>query len=141
MMLLVRLLALAGLAVALPAAAHEVKHGKISVVHPWTMEADGSEAKDAVVYMTIRNSSTSTDRLVGARCSAASKAELAMPSGSAEGPLEVGAAGELLLSKDGPRLMLRGLTRPLGAYDMLPVTLVFEAAGEVEIEVMVEARE
>jgi hypothetical protein len=126
---------------AVSASAHEVKHGKINVVHPWTMERDSGGPADASVYMKIRNGAQAADRLIGARCSAAAGAELTAADGLAGGPIEVGAKGELILTKGGPHLVLRGLSGTLRAYSMVPVTLVFEKAGEVAIEVMVEARD
>jgi periplasmic copper chaperone A len=52
--------------------------------------------------------------------------------------LSVPAGGELALSADGPHLLLGGVKKRLSAYDSFKITLVFEKAGRMEIEVMVE---
>ena len=45
---------------------------------------------------------------------------------------------ELGLAGDGPSVMLVGLRKPLNAYDDFKMTLVFERAGRITIDVMVE---
>ena len=52
--------------------------------------------------------------------------------------LRVPAGGELVLSANGPRLLLSGFKKRLNAYDSFKITLVFEKAGRMEVEVMVE---
>ena len=37
-----------------------------------------------------------------------------------------------------PNIMLLGLSKPLTTYDSFPMTLVFEKAGKLDIEVIVE---
>jgi copper(I)-binding protein len=81
---------------------------------------------------------------VGAQTSIAAKAELFDPtvtSAQQAKPitsLEAKASGELILKRDGPHIVLTGVKKQLGAYDAFPMTLVFERAGKVEIEVQVE---
>jgi periplasmic copper chaperone A len=52
--------------------------------------------------------------------------------------LEAKAGGELILKRDGPHIVLTGVKKQLGAYDAFTMTLVFERAGKVEVEVQVE---
>jgi copper(I)-binding protein len=53
----------------------------------------------------------------------------------------VPAKGELILKSAGPHIALGGLRKPLNAYGTVPMSLVFERAGKMDIEVMVEAAE
>ncbi len=46
--------------------------------------------------------------------------------------------GEVNLKRGGPHILLTGVKKPLGAYDSFLMTLTFERAGKVEVEVMVE---
>jgi copper(I)-binding protein len=46
--------------------------------------------------------------------------------------------GQLTLGAAGPGVVLSGLKRPLRAYDGFTLTLVFEKAGPVDVEVVVE---
>jgi len=135
-------LAAAALFVATAAQAHSHKFKKLEIVHPWCIETDAA-ASTVSVYMTVRNSGPKADRLVGAQTSIAAKAELfgaTVTSAQQAKPitsLEAKASGELILKRDGPHIVLTGV-KQLGAYDAFPMTLVFERAGKVEIEVQVE---
>jgi copper(I)-binding protein len=55
------------------------------------------------------------------------------------GPLEVPANGKLTLAPGGLHIMLMGLKKPLAAGSSFPLTLQFEKAGEVKVEVQVES--
>ena len=52
--------------------------------------------------------------------------------------LVVAAGKSLQLTPVGSRLLLLGVKKPLAAYDSFKMTLMFEKAGIVEVEVMVE---
>jgi copper(I)-binding protein len=45
---------------------------------------------------------------------------------------------ELVLGRGGPHFLLSDLAKQLAAYDSFPMTLNFERAGNVVIEVLVE---
>jgi copper(I)-binding protein len=53
--------------------------------------------------------------------------------------LEIPAGGTVTLAPGGFHLMLIGLTAPLKAGTRVPVTLVFEKAGSIDIELDVQA--
>ena len=55
-----------------------------------------------------------------------------------EGGLELRAGSVLLLNRGGPHVMFMGLTDPWEDGDVIPLTLVFEHAGEIEVEVPVD---
>ena len=49
------------------------------------------------------------------------------------------AAGQdVALKRTGPHLVLTGLAKPLAPYDSFLMTLIFERAGEIEVEIAVE---
>jgi copper(I)-binding protein len=52
--------------------------------------------------------------------------------------LSIPGRGELMLRSDGPHIVLSGLKKPLRAYDSFALTLVFENAGTVNVQVSVE---
>lgn len=120
------------------AQAHSHKFKSLEIVHPWCWETEAA-TKTVAVYMTVRNSSRRGDRLVRATASIADKAELRAPgTGTPVRSFDAKPGGELILKRDGPHILLTGVKRQLGAYDAFVMTLTFERAGKVEVEVAVE---
>jgi periplasmic copper chaperone A len=140
---MIKVLALAATMVlaASAAQAHSHKLKRLEIVHPWCIEIEDT-AKPVVVSMTIKNAGSKPDRLLRASASNAAKTELrAGAPPDAEGgviaSIPVG-RGEVNLKRGGPHILLTGVKKPLGAYDSFLMTLTFERAGKVEVEVMVE---
>src|SRR6185369_16441373 len=134
-------LASAALLLATAAQAHSHKFKKLEIVHPWCIETNDT-AKPVIVSMTIKNAG-GADRLLSATTSMAAKAELrggGTPEvdGPVIGSVAVGSRGEVNLKRGGPHILLTGVKKQLGAYDSFLMTLAFEKAGKVEVEVMVE---
>lgn len=126
------------------AQAHSHKLKALEIVHPWCIETEDT-AKPVVVSMTIKNAGSKPDKLLRASASSAAKTELrAGVSPDAEGgviaSVPVGGRGEVNLKRGGPHILLSGVKKPLGAYDSFLMTLTFERAGKVEVEVMVEEK-
>jgi len=123
------------------ASAHSHKLKRLEIVHPWCIE---TETTTAAVYMTVKNSARQGDRLLRASTTIADKTELhaleAVSGGAQKNATSFGAkgGGELILRRGGSHILLTGLKKPLGAYDSFVMTLVFERAGSVEVEVQVE---
>ena len=136
-------LAAAALLVASAAHAHSHKFKKLEIVHPWCIETNDS-AKPVIVSLTIKNASGRPDRLLSATTAMAAKAELreagAAPeaTGKAIGSVAVGRHREVNLRRAGPHILLSGMKKQLSPYDSFLITLAFEKAGKVEVEVMVE---
>jgi len=135
-------LAAAAMLVATAAQAHSHKFKKLEIVHPWCIETNDT-AKPVAVYMTIRNASGRPDKLLSATTAMAAKAELreaaaAPAEGNAIGSVAVGSRGEVDLKRTGPHILLSGMKKQLNPYDSFLMTLRFERAGKVEVEVMVE---
>ena len=124
------------------AQAHSHKLKTLEIVHPWCLETEDT-TKPVVVSMTIRNAGGKPDRLLRASAASAAKAELrdGLPpeaEGGVIAAIPVGGRAETNLKRGGPHILLTGVKKPLGAYDSFLMTLTFERAGKVEVEVMVE---
>ncbi len=108
-----------------------------------------SDDTNGAVYLTIRNTGDSDDVLVAERPESkiARAAELHQSSMS-DGMMsmqmlqsvEVPAGGHLELAPGGYHIMLVGLTNDLNPGDSFPITLYFERAGEMIVDVQVEQR-
>jgi copper(I)-binding protein len=123
--------------------AQEVSAGALRIAGPWTraMRAGGTGAG----FMAIRNTGTAPDRLVAARTPAATVVEL--HTHIREGDvmrmrpvpaIDLPPGQEVRLMPGGFHLMLIGLTAALQQGGRVPVTLVFDGAGEVEVQLAVE---
>jgi copper(I)-binding protein len=129
-----------------PATAHSHKKKGLEIVHPWTRAMLDKSATTIMVSMTIKNRGKAADRLLRASCPLAESVEIRTPgadpatSGRQAG-LAIGAGRNLDLKGGGPHLLLNGFKKQLGAYESFVMTLVFEKAGPVVIEVMVEEAE
>jgi copper(I)-binding protein len=127
------------------AQAHSHKKKTLEIVHPWTAAMVEERVVNVAVYMKLKNGDRVAERLVSASTPLAEKAELVEPT-VVEGvklpavsqSLTIPARGELMLGPDGARVLLSGFKRRLSAYDSFELTLVFEKAGPMVVEVMVE---
>lgn len=139
-------LALLAVALAPPAAqSHSHKRKTLEIVHPWTTAMAEERVVNVAVYMKVRNGSRAAERLLSASTPLADKAELIEPQalGAVRLPapaaaLTIPARGELVLAPDGARILLSGFKRRLDAFDSFELTLVFEKAGRMVVEVAVE---
>ena len=128
-------------AIAAPAAwAHSEKRNGLEIVHPWTFSTSATGGTTQV-FMKIKNLSGAPERLVGASTVAAAKTELQESAGDASKPVPavvIGAGKDAQLAADGPHLVLTGLNKRLDAYDSFKLTLVFERAGRMVVDVAIE---
>lgn len=119
----------------------------IEVQGPQAMATSAGQPNGAIFIEAISNKAGKADRLVAARSAAAASMELhnmTMDGGvmrMREIPgIDLPAGGKVLMhrgSKEGYHLMLMGLKKPLEAGQVIPVTLVFERAGELEVKATV----
>jgi copper(I)-binding protein len=140
---------LAALALApLPIAAtraHEYRAGALQIDHPWARPTAPAQ-KVGAGYLTIRNQGGEADRLVAARTPVVPMVELHTHEIDAQGvarmkqieAIDVPPGATVELAPGGLHLMLMGLTEPLREGARFPLTLRFERAGEVEVEMQVE---
>jgi len=126
------------------ALAPEYKLGDLEIVHPWARATIG-QSKNSVAFMTIENHGSQPDGLLRAISPVAAKVELhehkiendIAQMRSVE-TVDLPAGGSVQLKPGGVHLMLIDLNRKLVEYDSFPLTLVFERAGQIEIDVEVE---
>jgi periplasmic copper chaperone A len=139
-----RLILAAPLLLALPAAAQEVRAGDLVVTQGWSRAAGAGGT--GVGYLTISNRGTAADRLVAASSPAARGLE--MHTHVREGDvmrmrpvpaIDIPAGGTVTLQPGGLHLMLLGLAAPLRQGETVPVTLRFERAGEVQVNLAIQA--
>lgn len=127
------------------APAHDFKLGDLAIEHP-SVRATPPNAVTGAGYVTIRNSGTSPDRLVGVEAGFAARVEIhetamqgnVMRMRRAEGGLEIPPGGAVTLAPGGYHLMFIGLGGQLRAGDRLEGVLLFEKAGAASIEFAVE---
>ena len=115
----------------------------ITVEEPWT-RATPPGAKVGAGYMKI--TSTAGDRLVGASSPAAARVEMHVTEKKGDvmrmrevKAYDIPARGGFELSPGGAHLMLVDLKAPLKAGAKIPLTLRFEKAGDVKVELQVRA--
>ena len=126
--------------------AHDYKVGSIEIKHPWAR----ATPKGAAVgggYMTITNTGTTPDRLVGFSSPAAGKFEIhemkmddgVMKMRPLAGDLEIKPGQTVEFKPGGYHLMFMGLKQPFEQGKRIKGTLTFEKAGTVEVEYAVQA--
>ena len=131
------------------AQAHGVKRGELELRHPHAYPTLPGLTTGAVYLIAVHNEGERTERLLAASTTVAERVELhqmqmdgdvmrmrALPE------IEIPARSTVSLrpgSADGYHLMLFGLRRPLAVGDRFALTLRFEHAGAIPVEVRVEA--
>ena len=118
----------------------------IMVKDPYA-RASSAKSTSGAAFMTIMNHSGQDDRLIAATTSAAKRAELHTHKEDANGVMQmlhieegfaVADGGMLELKRGGKHVMLMGLTAPFEQDKMLSLTLSFEHAGDVVVELPVD---
>lgn len=136
--------ALAG-GVAYPAYAHDIMAGDLTVAHP-VIRATPHGANVAGGYMLLTNDGAESERLVGGSAEFADSVEIhemkmdgdVMKMREIEGGLEIPPGGEVTLAPGGYHVMFIGLKQPMVAGETHDAVLIFEHAGEVEVQFQVE---
>lgn len=132
--------ALAGLALATPALA-EIE------VHDAYARASTMISESGAAFMVIHNHGGPDDRLMSARADISERVELhthledqngVMRMVEVEDGFELPTDGEILMERGGHHVMFLGLNEPMEQGDTFPLTLVFQQAGEVTIDVVVD---
>lgn len=118
----------------------------IKIMDPYA-RASGPTAKAGAAFMMIMNESGQDDRLIAARSDAAKRVELhthvevsdgVMQMTEIEGGIALPAGGKHHMMRGGDHVMLMGLTGPLEQGAQVEVTLVFEQAGEMVVQIPVD---
>ena len=129
----------------LGAKARDYAFGQIRITHPWSRPTPPA-ALSAVGYLTIVNKAKRPDRLLGGSTPSAKALEIhlmsmaggVMTMRQAEGGVVIPAGGTLALSPEGYHLMLVAPKRTFKAGDHIPITLTFQRAGKVKLNLDVE---
>lgn len=104
-------------------------------------------SKTGAAFMVLMNSGEENDRLIDVRSDAADRVELHTHVSDANGVMQmkraedgfpVPAGGMHALARGGDHVMFLGIRRPFEQGETIPLTLVFDKAGEVRIEVPVD---
>lgn len=142
---LATLLLLAAGALAGPAAAGDARLGDLRVEQAWARATIGL-AKAGAAYFTVTNGGTTTDRLLAVGCRAAKRCQLhhhAMVDGVMRmrpvAAIELAPGAPVVLRPGALHVMLIGLKAPLKQGERFPLTLDFERAGRLEVQVKVRA--
>ncbi len=130
------------------ASAHEYQKEGIKIDHPWA-RVTYSPTAPAAVFFDIINTGGEDDRLLSAETDRAQSTELHRTNRAADGRVTMtvhhegiaAPAGETTSVEHGSyHVMLIGLGAPLKAGDVFGMSLTFEKAGEIDVEVKVEDR-
>ncbi|SDD09104.1 copper chaperone PCu(A)C [Ruegeria marina] len=107
----------------------------------------GAHAKAGAAFMVIHNSGDTDDRLMDVRSDVSARVELHTHKINDQGVAQmmhvpegfvIPAGGMHALARGGDHVMFMGIKAPFEQGAMVPLTLLFEKAGEIEIEVPVD---
>ena len=128
------------------AAGDQYAVGDLTVTGPWARASAGM-ARAGAAFMTIENAGAG-DRLVAASADVSARVELhthimttdgVMQMREVEGGIEIDANGQTELAPGGLHVMFIGLEAPFEEGTRFPLTLTFEQAGDVTVEVEVRS--
>jgi periplasmic copper chaperone A len=127
------------------AVAQQFKANSIVIEQPW-MRATPAGAKIGGAYMTITNTGSEPDRLIGGVLPQAGRFEIhemkmdgnVMQMREVQGGLEIKPGQKVELNPSGYHVMLKELREPLKQGNIVKGQLRFEKAGSVDIEYRVE---
>jgi copper(I)-binding protein len=130
-------------AVALPVVASAQQAGDLVIAAPWSRAA--GQGGTGAGFLAISNRGAVADRLLSASSPAARVTEIHAHVRDGDvmrmrpvPAIDLPPGQTVSLQPGGLHLMLIGLTRPLQAGQSVPVTLVFERAGAVQVELAVQ---
>ncbi|GAB2899416.1 hypothetical protein GCM10027074_77640 [Streptomyces deserti] len=96
---------------------------------PW------EKGSDAPFYLWLFNQGERPDRLIGAETTVARSVDIVTGDGAVRGPVELPTDKLVELEKGRPHLLLRDLNERIRGGDFVWITLRFERAGEVALQV------
>ena len=119
--------------------------GEIMIMDPYARVARPG-APTGAAYLVIHNMGKSADRLLSAESPVAELVQIhthiedegVMKMRRIEGGVPLPPGAMHALERGGDHVMLMGLTRDLSAGDSFRLTLIFEVAGEVTVDVPVD---
>lgn len=118
----------------------------IMVMDPYARAA-GKSAKAGAAFMVIENSGGADDRLIGAASDIAKKVELHTHKDMGDGVMKmihveegfvIPAGGKHMLMRGGDHVMFMGLNSSMDQGNTVKVTLTFEKAGDIVVDIPVD---
>ncbi|MCP5036038.1 MAG: copper chaperone PCu(A)C [Rhodobacteraceae bacterium] len=137
----------ASAAVSLTLSALPVFAGSEIAIEDAFARSSSLNAMAGAAFMHIVNSGDEDDRMIGARSDVAKVVELHTHIESAEGVMQmveveegfpVAAGGMHMLVRGADHVMFMGLNQPFIHGNIITVTLIFEKAGEITVEIPVD---
>jgi periplasmic copper chaperone A len=130
------------------ALSHSFKIGDLQIQHPYASPSPPAVKVGAAYLTAIVNKGTASDKLMSASSPAAEAVEIHRNSRTGDivsmqkqNSLEIPAGGKVEMAPgESLHLMLVGLKAPLKTGDRFPMTLVFEKAGKLDVDVVVEGK-
>jgi copper(I)-binding protein len=124
--------------------AHGVTAGDLKIGHPWARPTVQGQPTGGG-FLKIENTGKTAERLLGATSTVGDHLELhtmsmegdVMRMRQVDG-IDIAPGATVELKPGAFHMMIMGLKAPLKAGDKFPVTLKFQKAGEVKVEVWVE---
>lgn len=127
------------------AGARDYTLGDLRIDHPWARASIG-RVPNGAAYLTIVTHGEAADRLVAVESDVAKRVSLhthLMEGGVMKmrpvESVEIAPGEPTVLKPGGLHVMLMGLKAPLEEGARFPLTLIFERAGRIEVQVQVEA--
>lgn len=124
--------------------AHDYKTGELHIDHPWSKHVPPSSAV-AAAFFNVMNHGSENDALISAESPIAGKTELhahihedGMMKMREVEKIDIPAKGTQSLKPGGYHVMFFDLKQVPALGERFPLTLHFEKAGSIEIEVAVE---
>ena len=141
-----RLLPLVVAFLAVPAAAQDYRVGSLEIGHPWT-RATAPTAPTGGGFLTVTNKGATPDKLISAKSAAAETVQIhemkmdgnVMRMRELDKGLEIPPGATVTLKPGGYHIMFMELKAPFAKDTKIPVTLVFEKSGSIDIELPVQA--
>ncbi|MGH1415466.1 MAG: copper chaperone PCu(A)C [Pelagimonas sp.] len=109
----------------------------------------GKSAKAGAAFMVIENTGSEGDRLVSAASDISKKVELHTHKDMGDGVMkmmhveegfEIPAGGKHMLMRGGDHVMFMGLNGPMEDGETVKVTLTFEKAGDIVVDIPVDLK-
>jgi len=129
--------------------AHGSTAGDIEIGHPYATPSLPGTSNGAAYFAMLENTGNAADRLLRATTPVAARVELHSMAVDAQGVMRMREIDGIALAPHakvrmrpgmGMHLMLVGLKEPLKDGARFPMTLEFERAGKVEVEVVVQSK-
>jgi periplasmic copper chaperone A len=117
------------------AATPQLVSRNITITNPWVQETSGSSA---VLHVVIANTDRRADRLVRASTPVAAKVAIWNQLGKQSGAFSIPGGANFVIGNGFPRVELLGLSDTFRTQSRFHMLLVFEQAGKIDIEVVVQ---